>query len=77
MNNETDCNLHSCAGKIICVSDQTGKTGAKVKDSLYLTTDKVKATVIKTNPELDWRHFLEEIPQFYKFKSTIFSNLGK
>ena len=71
MNNETDCDLHSFAGRIICVSDQSETMGAK------LTTDEVKARVIKSNSELDLIHFLEEIPQFYKFKSSIFTNLGK
>ena len=77
MDHETDCDLNSFAEKIICASDQSGTTGAKLKDALYLTTNEVKARVIKTYTESDLRHFLEEIPRFYKYKSTIFIDLGK
>ncbi|KNZ58337.1 hypothetical protein VP01_1949g1 [Puccinia sorghi] len=63
--------------KIICVSDQSGRTGVKVEQALYLTADEVKAKVIETYSELDLRHFLEEIPQFYKYKSTVFPDLDQ
>ena len=75
---ETDCNVHSFTGKIICDSDQSGRMGDKVEHTLYLlTTDQVKARVIESGPEFDWRTFLEKIPQFYKYNSPIFLDLGK
>jgi len=77
VNNETDCDLHSFAAKIICVSDESGRTGANIEGTSYLMADQVKAQVIETYSESDVRHFMEEIPWFYKFKSTIFTNLGK
>ena len=77
VSNETDCNLNSFVGKIICVSDQSGRTGANVKDTLYLTTDEVKAKAIETYSESDVREFLEEFPWFYNYKSTVFTDLGK
>ena len=77
MDNETDCDLNSFAGKIICVSDQLGRIGAKIKGALHLTTDQVKAKAIEIYSESDVRHVLEESPQLYKFKSTFFTNLGK
>ena len=67
MHNETDCDLHSFSGKIICVSDH----------NMFLTTGKVKDLVLKTYSESDVRHALEEIPQFYNYKSTVFTELGK
>ena len=77
VNNEIDCNLHSFAGNILCVSDQFETMGPKVEDFLFLTTSQVKDRVINDYSELDLRRFLEEIPQFYKYKSTIFTDLGK
>ena len=77
MDNETDCDLNSFSGKIICVSDRLGRIGAKIKGALHLTTDQVKDQVLKTYSETEVRHALEEIPQFYNYKSTVFTNLGK
>ena len=77
MDNETDCNLHSFAGKILCVSDQLETMGPKVEDFLFLTTSQVQDRVINEYSELDLRRFLEEAPQFYKYKSTIFTDLSK
>ena len=51
--------------------------GTNVEDTVYLTTDQVKTRVIETDSELDWRTFLEKIPQFYKYKSPVFTDLGK
>ena len=71
-------NLYSFTGKIICVSDQSGRMGDKVEETLYLlTTDQVKARVIESGPEFDWKTFLEKIPQFYKYKLPVFTDLGK
>ena len=64
-------------GKIICVSDQSGRMGAKVEDNLYLKANEVKAHVIKNYSESDVKEFLEGIPQFYKQKSTVFNDFGK
>ena len=77
MNNKTDCDLHSFADTILCFSDQSGRTGAEVEGTLYLSTEQVKAKVIETYSESNVRHFMEEIPQLYRFKSTIFTDLGK
>ena len=77
MKNETDCDLNSFAGKIICVSDPSGQTGTEVKDVLHLTTEQVKAQAIKTYSESDVKDFVERIPELYEFKSTVFTNLGK
>jgi len=78
VDNETDVNLHSFAGKITCVnSDQSGRTGIKIKDTVLLTTAEVKAKAIETYSESDVRDFLEEIPWFYNYKSTVFTDLGK
>ena len=77
MDNETDGELNSFAGKIICVSDRFGRIGAKMKGALHLTTDQVKAKAVEIYSESDVRHVLEKIPQLYKFKSTVFTNLGK
>ena len=79
--NETDCDMHSFLGKIICASNQSGRTGAKVEYTLNLptplTTDEVKEKVIETYSESDLRKFLEGIPEFYNFKSIVFTGLGK
>jgi len=77
VNKETDGNLHSFAGRIICVSDESGRMGANIEGTSYLTTQEVKAKAIETYSESDVRHILEKIPQFYNFKSTVFTNLGK
>ena len=77
VSNETDCNLNSFLGKIICVSDQSGRTGAKVEDTLYLTTNEVKAKAIEIYSESDMRHVLEEIPRLSKFKSSVITDVGK
>ena len=77
MDNKTDCNLHSFAGKIIGVSDQSGITGANIEHDSLLTADEVKTKVIETHPESDFKDFLEGNPQFYEFKSTIFTDLGE
>jgi len=75
--NGIDGNLNSFSGNIICVSDLSGTTGAKIEDTLYLTANEVKAKVMETYSESDLRHFLEENTKFYKFKSTVFTDLGK
>ena len=77
MDNETDCDLNSFAGDIICVSDEFGRISTNVVGTLYLTTDQVKAKAIETCSESDVRHFMEESPWFSKFKSTVFTDLGK
>ena len=76
MDNETDCNLRSFPGKIICVSESE-ETDTTVEASLYLTTEQVKAKVMQTYSESDLRDFLEKLPQFYNYKSTIFTDLGE
>ena len=52
---------------------------AKVEDALYvpLTADQVKARAITDYSEEHLRHYLEGVPRFYKFKSTVFTDLGK
>ena len=77
MENGIDGNLNSFSGNIICVSDLSGTTGAKIEDTLYLTANEVKAKVMETYSESDLRQFLERIPQLYQFKSTVFTDLGK
>ena len=77
MNDETDGNLHSFSGRIICVSDESGRAGANIEGTSYLTTQEVKAKAIETYSESDVRHVVEEIPQLYNFKSTVFTNVGK
>ena len=77
MNNETDNKLHSFAGKIICVSDESGRMEANIEHTSYLRTDEVKAKAIETYSESDVRHIVEEIPQLYNFKSTVFTDWGK
>jgi len=71
VDNEIDGDLHSFAGKIICVSDPSGTTGG------FLTADEVKKKAIETYSESDVRHFLEGDPRFYKYQSTVFTDLGK
>ena len=73
----TDCDLRCFSGKIICVSDQSGGTGTNFEKTLRLTTNQVKAKVIETYSESNVRHFMEEIPRFYNYKSTVFTDLGK
>ena len=77
MDNQTDENLQSFSGMISCFSDQSVRTGDKIKDTMYLTNAEVKAKAMETYSELDVRRFMEEIPRFYNYKSTIFTNLGK
>ena len=74
MNNETDCDLHSFAGSIICVSDESG---ANIEGTSYLTTQEVMAQVAKTYSESDVKPVFEKIPQLYKYKWTDFTDLGK
>ena len=52
---------------------------AKVEDALYthLTADEVKARAITDYSEEDLRRYLEGVPRFYEFKSTVFTDLGK
>jgi len=71
-------------GKIICVSDQSGRTGdqsgrtgTNVEVTSYLTVDEVKDKVMQTYSLSDVRHVLEQIPQFYKFTSLVFTNLDQ
>ena len=77
MKNEADCDLNLFAGETICVSDQSGRTGAEVENTLHPTTNEVKAEAIKTYSEPDFRRFMETIPELYQYKWTIFANLGK
>ena len=70
------CTLYF-AGKIIGVSEPSRRTGINVEDILCLTADELKTKAIETYSESDVRHVVEEIPQFYNFKSTVFTNVGK
>jgi len=63
-------------GGTICVSGETGRTGAEVEDGLCLTANELKARAIKTYSEKDLRRFVEKIPQLYKQKSTVFTDLA-
>ena len=76
MENETDSYLHSFSGKIICVSEVSGRMGAKMGDALN-TAKEVKAKALETYSESDVRHYMEGIPKFYKSKLTVFTDLGK
>ena len=51
--------------------------GANIEGISYLTTQEAKAKAIETYSESDVRRFMENIPQFYNYKSTIFTDLGK
>ena len=44
---------------------------------MCLTADELKTKAIETYSESDVRHVVEEIPQLYNFKSTVFTNVGK
>ena len=59
------------------MSEPSRRTGINVEDILCLTADEVKAKAIETYSESDVRHVVEEIPQLYNFKSTVFTNVGK
>ena len=79
MKNDTNCDRHLFTGKIIFCSDISDEMAVKVENGLYvpLTADEVKARAITDYSEEHLRHYLEGVPRFYKFKSTVFTDLGK
>ena len=79
MKNSTNCDRHLFTGKIIFCSDISDEMAVKVENGLYvpLTDGEVKARAIKDYSEEDLRRYLEGVPRFYEFKSTVFTDLGK
>ena len=76
---DINCDRHLFTGKIIFCSDISDEMAVKVENGLYvpLTADEVKARAITDYSEEDLRHYLESVPQFYKYKLTSFTDLGK